>query len=85
MVCRSRSSSRASSRRKLSSSVAASRISPEEKVEHLFLAALARQPNRAELNLATRLIGASARGDATAPLEDIWWALLNSNEFILDH
>jgi hypothetical protein len=69
----------------LLSRVAASRISPEEKVEHLFLAALARKPNRAELALASRLVAAAPRANPAEPLEDIWWALLNSNEFILDH
>ncbi len=69
----------------LLSRVAASRISPEEKVEHLFLAALARKPNRAELALASRLVASAPRGSPAAPLEDVWWALLNSNEFILDH
>jgi hypothetical protein len=61
-----------------------SNLKPEEKVEHLFLAALSRQPTKRELE-AVKQITAQHKGDATAALEDIWWALLNSNEFILDH
>jgi hypothetical protein len=56
----------------------------EEKVEHLFLAALSRKPTRKELKLAENLAGMNRQNEAAA-LEDIWWALLNSNEFILDH
>jgi hypothetical protein len=25
------------------------------------------------------------KGDAAAALQDIWWAVLNSNEFIINH
>jgi hypothetical protein len=61
-----------------------SKLKPEEKVEHLFLAALSRQPTKRELD-AVKQLTAQHKGDSTAALEDIWWALLNSNEFILDH
>jgi hypothetical protein len=56
----------------------------EAKVEHLFLAALSRKPNGKELELARTLAGMNGQNESAA-LEDIWWALLNSNEFILDH
>ena len=54
-----------------------------EKVEHLFLASIAREPTKRELDLAVRML--SANGNEAAALQDIWWALLNSSEFILDH
>ncbi len=54
-----------------------------EKVEHLFLAAVARKPNANERRLAEQMIAAADRPQTA--LEDIWWALLNSSEFILDH
>ena len=60
------------------------KLSFEKKVEHLFLAALSRKPSKAELDLARSLGGRSEKNEAAA-LEDIWWALLNSSEFILDH
>lgn len=54
------------------------------KIERLYLAALSRPPTRDELKLAQKLWVAK-NGDTAAALEDIWWAILNSNEFILNH
>jgi hypothetical protein len=63
--------------------IAAAPISEARKVQQLFLAALARNPTPGEQTAARRLI--SAHGNNTAAgLEDLWWALLNSNEFIMD-
>ena len=62
--------------------VADSKMQPHEKVEHLFLAAVARKPVKRELEIAQQLI-ATHQGDVNEALTDIWWALLNSNEFIL--
>jgi hypothetical protein len=53
-------------------------------IPRLYLAALGRRPSRAELQLANGLL-ASRDGNAATVLEDVWWALLNSNEFILNH
>lgn len=53
-------------------------------LNHLYLAALSRRPSRGEVQLASGLLS-SRGGDATTVLEDVWWALLNSNEFILNH
>ena len=53
---------------------------PREAVERLFVAALGREPSRKELTAASRLIAGSE-----TPLygyQDLFWALLNSNEFI---
>lgn len=77
--------------------LAGSSLSRQEKVEHLFLSAVARKPNRRELELAESMFTASmftqsmfaesmfAAQDEAETLQTIWWALLNSNEFILDH
>ncbi|MEO2021249.1 MAG: hypothetical protein ABGX05_05430, partial [Pirellulaceae bacterium] len=59
-----------------------SKMETTEKVEHLFLTAVARKPTKRELKLVQQMM------EKTSPeqmLQDIWWALLNSNEFILDH
>jgi hypothetical protein len=54
------------------------------KINYLFLAALSRQPSSSELAIANKLF--AARGNDTAEaLQDIWWAVLNSTEFILNH
>ena len=65
-------------------SVASSNLQPKEQIEYLYRAGLARSPNRREITVANRLLVAR-KGDTAAALQDIWWAILNSNEFILNH
>jgi hypothetical protein len=55
-----------------------------EKIRYLYQAALSRVPTRQELNISNELLVAR-NGDVGAALQDIWWALLNTNEFILNH
>ena len=64
--------------------VANSGLRPNEKVNRLFLAGLARKPTSREVSIANQLLVAR-QGDAAAALQDLWWAILNSNEFILNH
>ena len=59
--------------------LAESELTAQQKVEHLFLAAVGRQPNQRELSLATKLL-ADSQSNPLAGLQDIWWALLNSDE-----
>ena len=54
------------------------------KIRYLYQAALSRVPTRHELAISNELLVAR-RGDVGAALQDIWWALLNTNEFILVH
>jgi hypothetical protein len=65
-------------------SLATSEMKFDQKVDHLFLSALSRQPTSREQRVASTIL-ASSKGDEEAALEDVWWAILNSNEFILDH
>ncbi|MCI0334373.1 MAG: DUF1549 and DUF1553 domain-containing protein [Planctomycetes bacterium] len=55
-----------------------------EKIRYLYQAALSRLPTRQELAISNELLVAR-NGDVGAALQDIWWALLNTNEFILNH
>lgn len=55
-----------------------------EKIRYLYLAAFSRRPTRQEITLSNELLAARA-GNVGEALQDIWWALLNSNEFILNH
>jgi hypothetical protein len=64
--------------------VISSKMTPAEKVDHLFLAALSRHPSKKE-NKAIEQILQKRQHELDQSLQDIWWALLNSNEFILDH
>ena len=64
--------------------VATSSMSPTQKIDTLYLAALARKPSAKELKTANALL-AARRGDVAGALQDVWWAVLNSNEFIINH
>ena len=64
--------------------IAASTNLTQIKVQQLFLAALARYPSEDELAQIKQL-STQAQVSEQQFLQDIWWALLNSSEFILDH
>lgn len=53
------------------------------KIRQLFLAALSRRPSLSETSSIKKQMGTS--NDLSASLSDLWWALFNSNEFILIH
>lgn len=53
-----------------------------EKVQALFAAGYARKATSKELGLARQLLLAR-EGKVEESLQDLWWAILNSNEFIL--
>ncbi|MGE0759747.1 MAG: DUF1553 domain-containing protein [Pirellulaceae bacterium] len=70
------------------------KLRPQQKFDQLFLAALARRATRDELKAAETLLAGHAahpelKGDlaraSLAALQDMWWAVLNSNEFIINH
>jgi hypothetical protein len=61
-------------------------MSIEQKIETLYLATLSRLPKPSEMQrLTTYVSGGGSRGDARLALGDVFWALLNSSEFILNH
>ena len=64
--------------------IANGKMKPGARIDYLYEAALGRKPSATELGMANKLLAARG-GDATAALQDVWWALLNSNEFILNH
>lgn len=55
-----------------------------DKLNDLYIAALSRKPSRREYTAAKGLIGQYGPNKAMA-YQDLFWALLNSNEFILNH
>jgi hypothetical protein len=63
--------------------IAASSMPFEQKVQHLFLAAVARFPSAREQRAAADVLTASG-GEHSGALDDIWWSLLSSNECVLD-
>ena len=64
--------------------VASGPLSNAAKIETLYLAALARKPSSSELAVANQMV-AARKGDVIGALQDVWWAVLNSNEFIIKH
>ena len=64
--------------------VASGPLSNAAKIETLYMAALARKPSSSELAVANRMV-AARQGDVIGALQDVWWAVLNSNEFIIKH
>jgi hypothetical protein len=79
--------------------IAVGNLKPAEKVQHLFEAALARKPTSGEITVTNQLLlregerqytakakkKESSSDPASSALADIFWAVLNSNEFILQH
>lgn len=55
-----------------------------DRVNQLFLAGLCRRASRDELTIASKLL-AAREGDEVEMLQDMWWAIINSNEFIMQH
>lgn len=64
--------------------VVQSQLPDKEKINRLYLAALARPATGPEMKLANELWQAR-KGDSLSATQDIWWVLLNTNEFILNH
>jgi hypothetical protein len=64
--------------------VAHSNIKDADKIGRLYMASLTRKPTGVELSAAQQL-WLLRKGDTVAAMQDIFWALLNSNEFILNH
>ncbi|MGQ0637482.1 MAG: DUF1549 domain-containing protein [Planctomycetaceae bacterium] len=56
---------------------------PIDKVKLLYLATLTRVPSAREIDAANRILRYAKT--PTEPYQDLYWALLNSNEFIINH
>jgi hypothetical protein len=61
----------------------AQKMSPQEIVENLYIRTLTRKPTAEELDNLSSLFGEGS--DPKQALTDIFWALLNSREFIFNH
>lgn len=57
--------------------------SDQEIITELYLLAVCREPSATELDASLKQIG--LRGDRAAGLEDICWAILNTDEFLFQH
>jgi hypothetical protein len=61
-----------------------SSLSPKQMIDAIFMAGLSRKPRRDEVAMAKSLVSANG-GDLPKALSDLWWVILNTNEFILVH
>ena len=57
---------------------------PGQKIEYIFESALSRGPTSKEVD-AANVILTWRKGNTSEALQDMFWAVLNSNEFILQH
>ena len=64
-------------------SIVKSRDSDSEKIRKLYMATLSRLPSRVESRAAAKMLGAYP--DRGMAYQDLFWALLNSNEFVMNH
>ena len=61
-------------------------MSDEDRVETLFMATLSRKPTAPEREKFVKYVKSGGAGDdAKTALTDVFWALLNSSEFLLNH
>lgn len=58
--------------------------SPRDRAATLFMAGLGRRPTKREMDMAGKLLMARKNNEKEM-LQDLWWAILNSNEFIMQH
>ena len=57
-----------------------------QKIQDLYLAALSRHPTRSEIGKVQKMLNANSyRSNKLNGYQDLFWALLNSNEFVLIH
>ena len=61
------------------------RKSIPQKIETLFLVTLSRKPTSSEMNNFNNAYQSRGNRDAIQGMQDVFWALLNSNEFITNH
>ena len=61
------------------------KLSDEQAVKQLYLLALCREPSATELTSFTKLLAeASASGSRREAMEDLFWAVLTSREFVFN-
>jgi hypothetical protein len=60
------------------------KLKDTDKIRYLYMAALSRPPSSSETKIAQQAWVAH-KGNTTEALKDVFWTILNSNEFILQH
>jgi hypothetical protein len=65
--------------------LSAGKKSPEDRITDLYVRCFSRKPDKQELAKLAPLITTAAAKDQPQVLEDVFWALLNSREFLFNH
>jgi hypothetical protein len=63
----------------------AKKLSDEQLIEETYLLTLNRQPTAAEKTKMAKALAAAPDSDRRAAVEDIFWSLLSSREFLFNH
>jgi hypothetical protein len=61
------------------------KLNYQSRVNYLFVSALGRRANSGEMRFCEGTLLAAHKGDQLKALQDVFWVVLNSNEFILNH
>ena len=59
-------------------------MKPSEVIDYLYLSTFSRKPTASDQKMCMEVMSARGSNAATA-YQDIFWSLLNSNEFIFIH
>ena len=59
--------------------------SPDKVIEELYIRCLCRRPTEQEMQNLLQLVKERGEGQAQAALEDVFWAVMNSREFLFNH
>lgn len=60
-------------------------LPPSEIIENLYLGALSRFPSKTEREALTTLLEESSKDELRPAVEDLYWAVLSSREFLFSH
>ncbi len=63
----------------------ASKLSNDKIIEEAYLTSLARLPTERETTKATAMLATAKSEDRRTTLEDIFWSLMGSKEFLFNH
>ena len=63
----------------------ADKTPPEKIVEEAYLGSLARFPTEAEKEKILKVLTEAKESDKRTVVEDIYWAILSSKEFLFNH
>jgi uncharacterized protein DUF1553/uncharacterized protein DUF1549 len=61
------------------------KIPPEKMIEEAYLSALSRFPTKVEKQKMLKMLKGAGEKDKRAVLEDLYWAVLSSKEFLFNH